>query len=140
MTIPEACQLVLEAAFLGEGNDIFIFDMGDAVKIDDMARKMIRLSGLSPDKDIRIEYTGLRPGEKLYEELLYDKENVLSTANPEIFRAKSMDTNYESISKAIDELTAIATTDNKEETVKYMKRIAPEFISQHSRYEKFDHR
>ncbi len=140
MTIPEACQLVLEAAFLGEGNDIFIFDMGAAVRIDDMARKMIRLSGLIPDKDIKIAYTGLRPGEKLYEELLYDKENVLPTANPEIFRAKSMDTKYESISKSIDELIAIAATDDKEETVKYMKKIAPEFISQHSRYEKFDHR
>lgn len=138
MTIPEASQLVLEAAFLGEGNDIFIFDMGAAVKIDDMARKMIRLSGLIPDKDIKIEYTGLRPGEKLYEELLYDKENVLPTTNAEIFRARSIDIDYKFISQEIDELTAIAATDNKEETVKYMKKITPEFISQHSKYEIFD--
>lgn len=138
MTIPEACRLVLEAAFLGQGNDIFIFNMGSAVKIDDMARKMIRLSGFIPDKDIKIEYTGLRPGEKLYEELLYKEEDVIPTSNSEIFRAKSIYTDYFSLVSDIDELIRIAGTDDKLETVKYMKKIAPEFLSQHSVYEKLD--
>lgn len=138
MTIPEACQLVLEAAFLGEGNDIFIFNMGKAVRIDDMARKMIRLAGLIPDKDIKIEYTGLRPGEKLYEELLYKEENTLPTSNPDIFHAESINTDYQTLVPEIDKLVAIAGTDDKLETVKYMKKITPEFISQHSRYEMLD--
>lgn len=138
MTIPEACRLVLEAAFLGKGNDIFIFNMGSPVKIDDMARKMIRLSGYTPDKDIKIEYTGLRPGEKLYEELLYKEEDVLPTSNKEIFRAKSISTDYLELTSMIDKLISIAGTDDKSETVRFMKVIAPEFISQHSVYQKFD--
>lgn len=138
MTIPEACRLVLEAAFLGKGNDIFIFNMGAPVKIDDMARKMIRLSGYTPDKDIKIEYTGLRPGEKLYEELLYNEEDVLPTSNKEIFRAKSIDIDYAQLVSQIDELIAISATDDKAETVRYMKKIAPEFVSQNSVYQKFD--
>ncbi len=138
MTIPEACQLVLEAAFLGEGNDIFIFNMGKAVRIDDMARKMIRLAGLIPDKDIQIKYTGLRPGEKLYEELLYKEENTLPTSNPDIFHAESINTEYNTLVPDIDKLIAIAGSDDKLETVRYMKRITPEFISQHSRYEILD--
>lgn len=138
MTIPEACRLVLEASFLGKGNDIFIFNMGAPVKIDDMARKMIRLSGYIPDKDIKIVYSGLRPGEKLYEELLYNEEDVLPTSNKEIFRAKSINTDYEKLVSQIDELVAIAETDDKSETVRYMKKIAPEFVSQNSVYQKFD--
>lgn len=138
MTIPEACRLVLEASFLGKGNDIFIFNMGAPVKIDDMARKMIRLSGYIPDKDIKIVYSGLRPGEKLYEELLYNEEDVLPTSNKEIFRAKSINTDYEKLVSQIDELVAIAETDDKSETVKHMKMIAPEFVSQNSVYQKFD--
>lgn len=89
MTIPEACRLVLEAAFMGQGNDIFIFDMGKPVKITDMACRMIKLAGLQPDKDIEIVYTGLRPGEKLYEELLYNEENSTPTLNPKIFKGIS---------------------------------------------------
>lgn len=138
MTIPEACRLVLEAAFLGEGSDIFIFNMGAAVRIDDMARKMIRLSGLIPDKDIKIEYTGLRPGEKLYEELLYKEESTLPTSNPDIFHAESINTEYQTLLPYIEELIAIAGTGNKLETVRYMKKMTPEFISQHSRYETLD--
>lgn len=138
MTIPEACRLVLEASFLGKGNDIFIFNMGAPVKIDDMARKMIRLSGYIPDKDIKIVYSGLRPGEKLYEELLYNEEDVLPTSNKEIFRAKSINTDYEKLVSQIDELVAIAETDDKSETVRHMKMIAPEFVSQNSVYQKFD--
>lgn len=138
MTIPEACRLVLEASFLGKGNDIFIFNMGAPVKIDDMARKMIRLSGYIPDKDIKIVYSGLRPGEKLYEELLYNEEDVLPTSNKEIFRAKSINTDYEKLVSQIDELVAIAETDDKSETVRHMKMITPEFVSQNSVYQKFD--
>lgn len=138
MTIPEACRLVLEAAFLGTGNDIFIFDMGKPVKIADLARQMIRLSGLHPDEDIKIEYTGLRPGEKLYEELLYKKEDTTSTDNSKIFRAKSIEVDYDKMKERIGKLIEIACTDNKEETVRMMKTIAPDYVSQHSVYEKLD--
>ena len=138
MTIPEACRLVLEAAFLGKGSDIFIFDMGKPVRIADMARQMIRLSGLQPDEDIQIKYTGLRPGEKLYEELLYQKENTTSTDNPKIFRAKSISIDFEEIRQSIDRLIEMACTDNKQETVRMMKAIAPDYVSQHSIYEKLD--
>ena len=95
MTIPEACRLVLEAAFMGQGNNIFIFDMGKPVKITDMACRMIKLAGLQPDKDIEIVYTGLRPGEKLYEELLYNEENSTPTLNPKIFKGISLKQDYE---------------------------------------------
>lgn len=138
MTIPEACRLVLEAAFLGTGNDIFIFDMGKPVRIADLARQMIRLSGLHPDVDIKIEYTGLRPGEKLYEELLYKKEDTTSTDNSKIFRAKSIDVDYDELKGRIGKLIEIACTDNREETVRMMKAIAPDYVSQHSVYEKLD--
>ena len=89
MTIPEACQLVLEAGFMGKGGEIFVFDMGEPVKIADLANNMILLSGLVPGKDIKIVYTGLRPGEKLYEELLTDKETTLPTHHPKIKRQAS---------------------------------------------------
>ena len=112
--------------------------MGKAVRIDDMARKMIRLAGLIPDKDIQIKYTGLRPGEKLYEELLYKEENTLPTSNPDIFHAESINTEYNTLVPDIDKLIAIAGSDDKLETVRYMKKITPEFISQHSRYEILD--
>ena len=104
MTIPEACRLVLEAAFMGEGNEIFVFDMGTPVKIADLARRMIELVGLIPDKDIEIKYTGLRPGEKLYEELLATKENTLPTINAKIFRAKVREYDFAEISASIDHL------------------------------------
>ena len=138
MTIPEACRLVLEAAFLGEGNDIFIFDMGKPVKIVDLAKKMISLSGLRENIDIEIKYTGLRPGEKLYEELLYQKENTIPTDNPKIFRAETIRYDYVQIRDHIKHLLATAYTYNKQETVRYMKRIDPEFVSQSSIYELLD--
>jgi FlaA1/EpsC-like NDP-sugar epimerase len=138
MTIPEACRLVLEAAFLGEGNDIFIFDMGKPVKIVDLAKKMISLSGLRESIDIQIKYTGLRPGEKLYEELLYQKENTIPTNNPKIFRAETIRHEYTQIREHIKHLLATAYTYNKQETVRYMKRIDPEFVSQSSIYELLD--
>lgn len=138
MTIPEACRLVLEAACLGDGNDIFLFDMGKPVKIADMARRMIELAGLVLGKDIDITYTGLRPGEKLYEELLYSKENSVPTGNPKIFKAICVENSYEEVNQAIRQLIAVAQTDNKLETVRTMKKIVPDFKSQHSVYENLD--
>lgn len=138
MTIPEACRLVLEAAFMGEGNEIFVFDMGTPVKIADLARRMIELVGLIPDKDIEIKYTGLRPGEKLYEELLATKENTLPTINAKIFRAKVREYDFAEISVGIDHLIDLAIRVEKLETVKMMKSIVPEFISRNSEYEKLD--
>lgn len=138
MTIPEACRLVLEAAFMGQGNEIFIFDMGKPVKIADMARRMIKLAGLQPDKDIQIAYIGLRPGEKLYEELLYNKENATPTANPKIFRGISIERDYAKVEPALRRLVEVAHTDNKEETVALLKQIVPEFKSVNSVYEALD--
>lgn len=138
MTIPEACRLVLEAAFIGKGNDIFIFDMGKPVKIADMARRMIELTGFQPEKDISITYTGLRPGEKLYEELLYSKENSTPTNNAKIFRAISIKHDYNNVQSILHQLIAVALTDDKMETVRQMKQIIPDFKSQHSIYEKLD--
>lgn len=138
MTIPEACRLVLEAAFMGQGNEIFIFDMGKPVKIADMARRMIKLAGLQPDKDIQIAYIGLRPGEKLYEELLYNKENATPTANPKIFRGISIERDYAKVEPALRRLVEVAHADNKEETVALLKQIVPEFKSVNSVYEALD--
>ena len=138
MTIPEACRLVLEAAFMGKGNEIFVFDMGTPVKIADLARRMIELAGLIPEKDIEIKYTGLRPGEKLYEELLATKENTLPTNNAKIFRAKVREYNFTDISILITRLIDLSIRVEKLEAVKVMKSIVPEFISKNSEYEKLD--
>ena len=138
MTIPEACRLVLEAAFLGKGGEIFVFDMGTPVKIADLARRMIELAGLVPDKDIEIAYTGLRPGEKLYEELLATKENTLPTENKKIFRAKVREYDYREVDRQIDALTELAIQVDKTETVRKMKEIVPEFKSKNSVYEELD--
>ena len=138
MTIPEACRLVLEAAFMGKGNEIFVFDMGTPVKIADLARRMIELAGLIPEKDIEIKYTGLRPGEKLYEELLATKENTLPTNNAKIFRAKVREYDFTDISILITRLVDLSIRVEKLEAVKVMKSIVPEFISKNSEYEKLD--
>lgn len=138
MTIPEACRLVLEAAFMGQGNDIFIFDMGKPVKITDMACRMIKLAGLQPDKDIEIVYTGLRPGEKLYEELFYNEEDSTPTLNPKIFKGISLKQDYDKIKPALQQLVEVAQTDNKKETVYQLKQIVPEFKSMNSVYEALD--
>ncbi|MBR3455912.1 MAG: polysaccharide biosynthesis protein [Bacteroidaceae bacterium] len=138
MSIPEACRLVLEAVYLGTGNDLFIFDMGEPVKIDYLARKMIELSGLRPDIDIKIVYTGLRPGEKLYEELLYQKENTLPTNHSKIFHAKSINYEYDKVSELVDRLISTAMDFDKVETVKIIKAIVPDYKSQNSVYEKLD--
>lgn len=138
MTIPEACRLVLEAAVMGQGNEIFVFDMGTPVKIADLARRMIDQAGLTPDVDIKIEYTGLRPGEKLYEELLATKENTLPTPNKKIFRAHVREYQREEVVAAIDKLKVVAETEDRMATVREMKKIVPEFKSKNSVYEELD--
>jgi FlaA1/EpsC-like NDP-sugar epimerase len=138
MTIPEACQLVLEAGSMGQGGEIFIFDMGKSVKIVDLARKMIRLSGLTIDKDIQIVYTGLRPGEKLYEELLNDTENTLPTHHSQIMIAKVATYDVADVAKNIDELVALFDEQDNEKIVTKMKLIVPEFKSNNSVFEKLD--
>lgn len=138
MTIPEACRLVLEAAFMGKGNEIFVFDMGTPVKIVDLARRMIELAGLVPGEDIEIQYTGLRPGEKLYEELLATKENVLPTNNAKIYRAQVREYDYNDICSVMNPLIALAIKVDKMGTVQMMKGIVPEFKSKNSEYEVLD--
>lgn len=138
MTIPEACRLVLEAAIMGQGNEIFVFDMGKPVKIADLARRMIELAGLIPGKDIDIVYTGLRPGEKLYEELLATRENTLPTSNVKIFRAHVREYNFHDIETAITTLSNVAFAMDNLETVRQMKLIIPEFKSKNSEYEILD--
>ena len=134
MTIPEACQLVLDAGAMGHGGEIFIFDMGAPVKIIDLARKMIRLAGLVPEKDIKIKTIGLRPGEKLYEELLNDNSKTIPTHNNKIMIAKDTCADYEDLFTKVDELILIANKNNKIELVAKMKEIVPEFVSMNSHY------
>lgn len=138
MTIPEACQLVLEAAGMGKGGEIFIFDMGESVKIVNLAEKMIYLAGLKPNKDIKISFTGLRPGEKLYEELLANKENTIPTYHSQIMIATVRDYDNDEVCKQIHELIEIAKTYDKFKIVRKMKEIVPEFISKNSIYEALD--
>lgn len=138
MTIPEACCLVMEASTLGNGGEIFVFDMGKPVKILDLARNMIRLAGYVPEKDIQIVFTGLRPGEKLYEELLNQKETTLPTSNDKIMIARVRESDYDSVSKDIDQLIETSRSSKPFTTVKLMKKIVPEFISNNSIYEQLD--
>jgi FlaA1/EpsC-like NDP-sugar epimerase len=138
MTIPEACQLVLEAGCMGSGGEIFVFDMGQSVRIIDLARKMIRLSGLIEGKDIKIEITGLRPGEKLFEELLADSENTLPTHHPQILIGKVKEYGFEEISNKIENLIQLFKTQNNLSIVKEMKELLPEYKSNNSKYEELD--
>jgi len=138
MTIPEACCLVMEASTLGNGGEIFVFDMGKPVKILDLARNMIRLAGYVPDKDIMITFTGLRPGEKLYEELLNQKETTLPTSNEKIMIARVREFDFDTVSARIDELIETSRLAKPFTTVKLMKQIVPEFISNNSVYEQLD--
>ena len=137
MTIPEACQLVLEAGAMGNGGEIFVFDMGESVKIIDLAKKMIKLSGLELGKDIEIKFTGLRPGEKLYEELLANDENTIPTHHPQILKAKQT-TNAEDVFDKILELINLFDSQDNFMIVKQMKEIVPEFKSNNSVYTKLD--
>lgn len=138
MTIPEACQLVLQAAAVGQGGKIFIFDMGESVKIVDLAYKMIKLSGLQVDKDIKVIFSGLRPGEKLYEELLNEKENTYPTDHSRIMIAKVRQYDYNEIKIKYDNFASVLATKDNFKIVGYMKFIVPEFISKNSIYEKLD--
>jgi len=138
MTIPEACQLVLEAGVMGKGGEIYIFDMGESVKIVDLARKMIKLSGLKEDEDIEIKYTGLRPGEKLKEELLNDKENTIGTHNPKIMVAQVSEYNYLEVNELINDMYQERDNLKNSHLVRTMKAIVPEYISNNSIYEDLD--
>ncbi len=138
MTIPEACLLVLEAGTTGSGGEIFIFDMGEPVKILDLAKKMIRLAGYIPEVDIKISFTGLRPGEKLYEELLNQKEITKETHHPKIMIATVREYDYEDVSAQIDELIKFSGYGKNFLSVSQMKTIVPEFISNNSQYERLD--
>ncbi len=138
MTIPEACQLVLEAATIGNGGEIFIFDMGLPVKIADLAKKMIRLSGLEPGVDIQIEYTGLRPGEKLFEELLNDEELVKPTSHDKIMIANVREYDYDEMLPMYDKLFEYGKANQDYLVVRTMKEMVPEYKSQNSVYQKID--
>ncbi|MGB3181825.1 MAG: nucleoside-diphosphate sugar epimerase/dehydratase [Cyclobacteriaceae bacterium] len=138
MTIPEACQLVLEAGAMGSGGEIFIFDMGKSIKIADLARKMIRLSGLTENKDIEIVFTGLREGEKLYEELLTDSENNLPTHHSKIMCAQVREIAYHDVLPLITQLIRVADENDDMAMVRQMKRLVPEYISHASRFQELD--
>ena len=138
MTIPEACQLVLEAGIMGKGGEIFIFDMGKPVKIIDLAYKMIRLAGFSPNKEIKIEIVGLRPGEKLYEELLNDTSKTLPTHHEKITIAQEKYEDLEVVQSLVKELIKISKDFSKNEIVAKMKEIVPEYISMNSDFEQLD--
>lgn len=138
MTIPEACRLVMEAATMSTGTQIFVFDMGESVKIDSLARRMINLAGFEVGKDIEIKYTGLRPGEKLYEEVLSNKENTLPTPHERIRIAKVREYEYDEVASIIDELEELSRKVEIPDMVKLMKRTVPEFISKNSRFEIYD--
>jgi FlaA1/EpsC-like NDP-sugar epimerase len=138
MTIPEACQLVLEAGAMGNGGEIYIFDMGKPVKIIDLAKKMIKLAGFIPDKDIKIEIVGLRPGEKLYEELLNDTSKTIPTHHEKIMIAEEIQDEFENLHNEISELIGIANFFNNDDIVAKMKTIVPEFISMNSTFEVLD--
>ena len=138
MTIPEACRLVMEAATMSTGNQIFVFDMGESVKIDDLARRMIRLAGYAPDIDIMVEYSGLRPGEKLYEEVLSNRENTIPTEHSRIRIAKVREYDYADALAGVNELERLSREVEITEMVKLMKTTVPEFISQNSKFEELD--
>ena len=136
MTIPEACLLVIEAGVMGQGGEIFVFDMGKPVKISDLARKVIKLAGKEPDVDIRIVYTGLRPGEKLYEELLSNAENSRPTYHEKIMIADVRQYDFDLVEKRINKLISSARQHYTLETVYLMKELVPEFVSNNVAYEK----
>ena len=138
MTIPEACQLVLEAGAMGNGSEIFIFDMGKPVKIIDLAYKMIKLAGFIPEEEIKIEVVGLRPGEKLFEELLTIASTTLPTHHQKIMIAKDNAENYISLNEDVIALIDLAHENKSDALVIKMKQIVPEFISLNSKFEKFD--
>ncbi|MEA3446392.1 MAG: nucleoside-diphosphate sugar epimerase/dehydratase, partial [Bacteroidota bacterium] len=138
MTIPEACNLVLEASTMSEGSDIFIFDMGEPVKISDMARKMIRLAGFDPENEIKVEYSGLRPGEKLYEELLNSGENTLPTYHPKIMIAQVNNARHKEMLSSFEKMKDAVIEDDVLTLVGVLKDIIPDFVSNNSVFESLD--
>lgn len=138
MTIPEACQLVLEAGTMGKGGEIYVFDMGIPVKILDLAEKMIKLSGFEPHTQIKIEYTGLRPGEKLYEELLGDEETTMPTHHPKIMVARVTSHSFDEIKNELMKVRKIINEMSNQEIVQFLKHMLPEYISNNSPFEKLD--
>ncbi len=138
MTIPEASQLVLEAAAMGSGGEIFIFDMGDPVKILDLAKKMIQLSGFNPEHDIQVTFIGLRQGEKLYEELLANQDNTIPTHHHLILKSRVKDVNHNDFFQKLDIFYSALHSEDPFAIVKKMKELVPEFISKNSRFEKLD--
>lgn len=138
MTIPEACRLVLEASAIGNTGYIYVFDMGEPVKIVDLATRMIKLAGLVPNEDIEIVFSGLRPGEKLYEELLNDDEKTIPTKHEKVMIAKVREYEYDEIKHKIEDLIYLSRDVNIPETVRLMKELVPEFLSNNSEFEKFD--
>jgi FlaA1/EpsC-like NDP-sugar epimerase len=138
MTIPEAVRLVLEAAAMGQGGEIFAFDMGESVKVVDLARNMIKLSGLELGKDIEIKFTGLRPGEKLYEEVLSDGEETLPTHHPKIVIATRPSPEFKAVAKDVDHLIALFDQQDNMKIVSQLKAIVPEYISNNSAFEALD--
>jgi FlaA1/EpsC-like NDP-sugar epimerase len=138
MTIPEACRLVMEAATMSDGNEIYVFEMGKPVKIVDLATRMIKLAGLTPGVDIQIEFSGLRPGEKLYEEVLSNEENTIPTDHHKIKIAKVREYDYAEVQKSFDVLVATAAEGEVMDTVRKMKQLVPEFKSNNSEFELLD--
>ncbi len=138
MTIPEACQLVLEAGTMGKGGEIYVFEMGEPVKILNLAKRMIRLSGLEPEEDIQIKFTGLRPGEKLFEELLSDTEKTKPTHHPKILIAHVKPQSLDEVSTAIAQLKVMISKASAVELVRFLKNIVPEYTSQNSEFEALD--
>ena len=138
MTIPEACQLVMQAGTMGKGGEIYVFDMGDPVRIIDLAKRMIRLSGLEPYEDIDIKITGLRPGEKLYEELLNDTSTVLPTHHPKIMISTMPAGNFAEIKEKAEEIIRTATKQEDQKVVRMLKEMVPEFKSENSTFESLD--
>jgi FlaA1/EpsC-like NDP-sugar epimerase len=138
MTIPEACELVLEAATMGEGGEVFVFDMGESVKIVNLAKKMITLSGLRVERDIEIKYTGLRPGEKLYEELLNTDENTLPTHHPKILIAKVNSPSYVFMETQMQAIAQLLSASDANNLVSKIKEVIPEYKSNNSIFEKLD--
>jgi FlaA1/EpsC-like NDP-sugar epimerase len=128
MTIPEACQLILQAGAMGSGGEIFLFDMGTPIKIIDMARDLIRLSGFVPDEDIKIEYVGLRPGEKLYEELITEGEGIVPTSHEKIMTLKGLDCSLDILNGNIEELTRLSEDQDHNNIKQMLKKIVPEYM------------
>ena len=138
MTIPEACSLVLEAGTMGTDRETYVFDMGDSVRIVDLAKNMIRLYGLTPDKDIKIIYTGLRPGEKLYEETLATGEHIKQTHHPKIHIYEDESISNRNFANAISELAALINSNDNYRLVERVKQLVPEYKSNNSEFSKLD--